>query len=74
MTDGWVNWTFDFADTIEAGENLENIHRFTLGANSAWYNHPEGEIWVDNITLIPEPATMAILGLGGLVVMLRKRA
>lgn len=74
VTDGWTNWTFDFADTIESGHNLENVYWFTMGATGTWHSHPSGEIWVDNITLIPEPATMAILGLGGLVVMLRKRA
>jgi hypothetical protein len=31
-----------------------------------------GAAWFDNITLVPEPATMALLGLGGLLLRRRK--
>ncbi len=38
---------------------------------SAWENTT---LWVDNVVLIPEPATIAMLGLGGLALIRRKRA
>ncbi len=33
----------------------------------------EREAWVDNVSVVPEPATMSLLGLGGLVALRRRR-
>jgi hypothetical protein len=40
---------------------------------SAWDNNEGNVVLVDDIWLIPEPATMMLLGLGGLMTLLRRR-
>ena len=73
-TDGWVTVTVDFTTALQSGMNLENVAVFTIGANSVWYSTPTGSFNVDNVTLtqVPEPATMSILALGGLLLRRRK--
>lgn len=40
------------------------------------YSTGTGEPWtaIDNLAIVPEPATFALIGLGGLVVLLRRRS
>jgi len=40
---------------------------------NVWPSGYNGTIWLDNITLTPEPATMALLALGGLAAIRRRR-
>jgi hypothetical protein len=48
---------------------------FGTGINQGWGFDAGNEYWVDNVMLevVPEPATMALLGLGGLAVLRRRR-
>lgn len=73
LTNGWVNYTFDFADTLLSGKNLENVYWFAVGSGSNYSDHPIGVFLVDNITLIPEPASLAILGLGSVALLKRRK-
>jgi hypothetical protein len=58
-----------FATKTVAGMNLENVYQITIGFEGTYYG--TGALLIDNVTLVPEPATMALLGLGGLA-LLRK--
>jgi hypothetical protein len=71
---GWTTVTLDFVTDLKAGQNLENCAVIGIAAESTWYSSPTGDIFVDNMTLIPvpEPATMSILALGGLLLRRRK--
>ena len=55
---GWVTWQFDFATQ---GQNI---------LSATWYTDANGsdgnpfQFSLDNIYAVPEPATLALLGLG----------
>jgi hypothetical protein len=69
---GWPNGiVFDlpFATKTVAGMNLENVYQITVGFEYTYFG--TGALFIDNVILTPEPATMALLGLGGLA-LLRK--
>jgi hypothetical protein len=57
------NATFNY---INLGSNIEN-------AAFAWDNSLEAIILTFNINAVPEPSSSALLGLGGLALMLRRR-
>ena len=68
VQNGWVEWTRTYnsvpagALTIEVGTRDEE--------GTGWLGN---RVSIDNVTLIPEPMTMALLGLGGLGLIRRKR-
>jgi hypothetical protein len=71
---GWTTVTVDFVTDLQPGMNLQNLAVIGFAAESTWFSTPTGDIYIDNVHLnpIPEPATMALLSLGGLA-LLRKR-
>jgi hypothetical protein len=64
-----ILWEMSFSTGLETGQNFENVAQITIGYDKAYYG--SGCLLVDNVILTPEPATMALLGLGGLA-LLRK--
>lgn len=63
-TEGTGTWTpFSCTFTTPAGSGLTEV-KFTMGG---W-----GNLYAENVNVVPEPASLLLLGLGGLV--LRKRA
>jgi hypothetical protein len=70
LNSGGALFTIPFATATVAGMNLENVYQITVGFEGTYYG--TGALLVDDVTLIPEPATMALLGLGGLLLRRRK--
>lgn len=67
VSDTWTTYTVDFfANTFPAVYNKIGIELANVT--------PSGESWIniDNIQFVPEPATIALLGLGALVLLSRK--
>jgi len=62
-TTGWTTYSGSFT-TIAGAVNTEV--KFVEGS---W-----GTIYIDNVAVTPEPATMVLLGIGGLVALRRKHA
>jgi hypothetical protein len=60
----------NFAANLVAGQNLENVYGIYITLKNTY--NGVGDVLIDNLMVqVPEPATMSILALGGL--LLRKR-
>lgn len=68
-TSGWEGKTIS---DIDFGTGYDLV---IIGFWSAKYNedHPD-TVGIDNVALVPEPGSLALLGLGGLCVLRRRRA
>ena len=68
---GWTSKTFDDSDAVAKFE-VSTDGNGCPANYSAFDEVRVGESWSD-VTVVPEPATMALMGLGGLGVLLRRR-
>ena len=81
--DGWTNATELYIDSQQITNSTSTHtwyeHTFAYTAGAAEAGQPIGialfgdYIMVDNITLVPEPMTIALLGLGTVMIRRRKR-
>jgi hypothetical protein len=69
VTDNWANFSMDY--TIANGADAV---KFVIGTSTGWAapNAMDSSYAFDNLSVVPEPATMALLGLGALLLKRRK--
>jgi hypothetical protein len=65
----WTQYTVSY--TIPAGETAAAV--YAQGAYYDWSRDGDSTIYFDDVTLTPEPATIALLGLGGLALIRKRR-
>jgi hypothetical protein len=65
LTNDWTTYVFDLSDASAGVGRLLGIELYNPYVKSSWLN-------VDDVKFIPEPATLILLGLGGLLLR-RKR-
>jgi hypothetical protein len=73
LTGGPITFQYQYEYTFPAGY-LVNGHQDIEIEGSGWRgsNNPPGYVDFDYIRIVPEPATLCLLGLGGLTLMRRR--
>lgn len=73
------DYTFSVGGQTMSGTTTANLalDRIRIGAgyNNHYYNAPNSDIAIDQITAtdVPEPSSMALLGVGGMATLIRRR-
>ena len=67
VSDAGGIYDYDMASVTSSASGVVDIWFGDMGGTGGWMG-------VDQLTLVPEPATMALLGLGSLVMLRRKKA
>ncbi|MBN2211752.1 MAG: PEP-CTERM sorting domain-containing protein [Sedimentisphaerales bacterium] len=66
-----ITWEIPFATATLPGMNLENVATIAVGYKYMYRGR--GGLFIDNVALVPEPATMSLLVLGGVALLRRRR-
>jgi hypothetical protein len=66
-----IVWENLFSTGLEPGQNFENVAQITIGYDKAYYG--AGCLLVDDVILTPEPATIALFGLGAIGLLRRSK-
>jgi len=81
---GWNHYVVDLGSPLSSAANLGTIDEIRLFVTcwSSWFDGTDWQhvsetglpVLIDNLRLIPEPATIALLSLGGLALLRRRKA